>query len=240
MYESTESEQATPRAIKYGVLFLTLAILCAAYAMMHRGWSWLMLWPALSYALCAAAWLGLGPRVLGKRYVGRMRTLNSVLLLPYLLYTWSVWHIYRLVNQERAYDQLTEDVLIGRRLLGSERPDCDVVVDLTSEFPEPAALRSGEYISFPILDGFVPAATPMLDRVREVANREGIAFIHCAQGHGRTGLFAAALLLHEGSAANPDEALRLIQAKRPRARIGARQRQCLEAVFKLMQKPETH
>ncbi len=60
--------------------------------------------------------------------------------------------------------------------------------------------------------------------VRELAEVDGPLFIHCAQGHGRTGLIAALLLIARGTAADPDGALKLIQASRPSVSLNRVQR----------------
>jgi protein-tyrosine phosphatase len=51
----------------------------------------------------------------------------------------------------------------------------------------------------------------------------GTIYIHCAQGHGRTGMFAAAVLLSSGQAATPEEALRLVTSARPGVRLSGDQ-----------------
>jgi protein-tyrosine phosphatase len=53
-------------------------------------------------------------------------------------------------------------------------------------------------------------------------------FIHCAQGHGRTGLAAIALLLHRGEVSDIEEGLSLLRSIRPGIGLSADQRACLE------------
>src|SRR5205809_1011561 len=105
-----------------------------------------------------------------------------------------VWHLMRLISREPARNMVTQQLVVGRRLLAYEREDeFDNFVDLTAEFPEPFPIRSSpSYRSFPILDGSAPS--PEALRVAVTSLRPGRTFIHCAQGHGRTGLFALAVL----------------------------------------------
>jgi hypothetical protein len=53
-------------------------------------------------------------------------------------------------------------------------------------------------------------------------------FIHSAQGHGRTGMLAVALLLEKGSSDSVEQALNMLQARRPKLRVNSAQRQFLE------------
>lgn len=219
--------------MKYGLLFATVAVLLAGTAILHGGWRLLLLWPAISFGVVAIGYLSFGPIIYGKTSQGVLSIFMQLVLLPFLLYLWSVWYALRLVKREPALNQLTDKVYIGRRLLSHEFPDkIDHVVDLTCEFSEPKALRSCSYYSYPILDGFAPSADKLRQWVGEVATLPGTVFIHCAEGHGRTGLFAAALLLKTGHSKTPDEALQLIKSKRPLVRLGRHQKVLLDAMHK--------
>ncbi len=60
------------------------------------------------------------------------------------------------------------------------------MVYLTSEFAEPARLRSApRYISFPILDASTRAAGEIAELAASVAAEDAPIYIHCAQGHQR-------------------------------------------------------
>jgi protein-tyrosine phosphatase len=218
--------------MRHGLLLAMVAVTMAALAATHRGACWLLLWPALSFAVVASGYLLFGPAVFGKSRHGVLSPVAHVVLLPYLLFAWSVWHVLRLVSRETAYNQLTDRLLIGRRLLSHELPaEVDHVVDLTCEFNEPRHLRERSYRSFPILDGADVTTDELQQWAGEVAGLHGTAYIHCAQGHGRTGLFAAAVLLSSGQASTPDEALRLVVACRCGVQLSASQRQVLHATF---------
>ena len=72
--------------MKYGVLFSTLALLLAYFALTSRGWYLCLIWPALSFGVVGLGYLALGRRVFGKRPDGSMSLASVALLLPYLLY----------------------------------------------------------------------------------------------------------------------------------------------------------
>ncbi len=226
--------------MKFGILFLIAASLMAIRALLSGGWYLLLLWPAVSFMTVALGYLRFGPRVFGKRSDGTLAILNVIVLLPYLIYLWSVWYALRLVKREPAYNELTEGVLIGRRLLSSELPgEITTIVDLTCEFSEPRRLRSKSYLLFQVLDGFVPSVEQLLDWARAINSAPPPIFIHCAEGHGRTGLMAALLLLVKGQAESAAEAVQLVQSKRPLVRLSKRQFQLLDAAVERLKPTST-
>lgn len=217
--------------MKYGILFGIVAVLLTVTAIMHRGWCVLCLWPAASFATISSGYLVFGPRVYGKSTGGVLATTNTLVLLPYLLYSWAVWHLLRVLKTEPAFDQLDENIFIGRRLLAHECPEkFDHVIDLTCEFSEPEPLRQTDYHSFQILDGFVPTAEQLRIWIAKAVTMKGTVYIHCAEGHGRTGLFAAALLFKTGQFDDVDQALDFVTSKRPLVRLGDRQRDLLARI----------
>jgi hypothetical protein len=167
-------------------------------------------------------------RVFGKRPDGTLPLWSWLVFLPLLLYTLLVWHVLRLFSREPAHNRVTEGLVIGRRLLASEMEGEYVnIVDLTAEFPEPSAIRrSNSYRSFPILDRSAP--TPEALKAAVVSLPPGRIFIHCAQGHGRTGLFALAVLLRSGVARNVEDGLRILSTARPRIRLSRQQHDCIQ------------
>lgn len=217
--------------MKYGIFFLILTVLLAAVGFIHRGWWFLLFWPALSFGIVAIGYLSFGQRVFGKTKSGLLSPFNQLILLPYLVYLWSVWFLLRIVRREPSVNQLTEKLFIGRRLFSTELPDnIDYVIDLTSEFNEPKALRSSGYFSYPILDGLVPPIKQLHQWIEDTAALDGTILIHCAEGHGRTGMFAAILLVYLGHSRTTDAALQLIQAKRPLVRLNSQQMRMLQEI----------
>jgi protein-tyrosine phosphatase len=222
--------------VKYSFLFAVAGVLLVALAALKGGYFVLLLWPAVSCFAIALAYFYLGPRVFGKRPNGKLTKSSLLLLLPYHLYLWCVWHALRLVRREDCCNQLADDITIGRRPLPAELPgNVDVVVDLTCEFYEPRRIRKlCGYQSFPLLDGVAPTPQRLIDIVSRLSELPGHIYIHCAQGHGRTALVAAALLLVRGRAANPAEAIELMRSVRPLVRLSRGQRRCLDQAFALM------
>lgn len=191
-----------------------------------------LLWPAATSVLLCAAYFGLGPAPFGKRPDGTMQPLLVAISLPYFAAIWSIWHVQRLLG-EPPFHEIAPGLLLGRRPLPGELPaDVDLVVDLTCEFPEPAAVRTGrQYRCLPTLDGFVPDGEALRALAIEVARFDGRIYIHCAQGHGRSATLAAAVLLERGLASSVDEAEAMMKRVRPGVRLHSVQRVLLMRLY---------
>lgn len=208
------------------VAFLLLAAGSLLLALTTRGAAWLALWPALSFTLVAVAYLGLGPRVFGKRPDGTLSPLSTLLLLPYLALLRALWRALRLLRTEAAWHELVPGVLVGRRLLEHEAPHgLACVVDLTCELEEPPAMSAAPaYLNVPTLDGTPPDGDALVSLVEHLGRVSGTAYVHCAEGHGRAGTVAVALLLARGLADDVDEAIALAKRLRPGIRLRPAQR----------------
>ena len=215
--------------LTYGSIFFLLAVPCFILPFQQRGPSWLMLWPGLNFAWIALAFFTNNANLLGKRKSGRLRRLPSLFLAPFLIYSWAIWNLARRMSREPPFHEINASLYIGRRLLASEfDPRFQTVVDLAAEFREPGAIvKHGDYRSFPIMNAAAPDPPALAEFIDKLHRVSGIVYIHCAQGHGRTALIAACLLIARGQAATPEDALRLIQEKRPLARLNSIQHRAL-------------
>jgi len=213
--------------MKYAALFLTLGPALVIEAVACRGLYWLLVWPGISLTLVGLAYLRLGPGVFGKKADGTMAWYSFVPLLPYLLAAWAVWHVARILGREDCYNQAAPGLFVGRRPRSHELPsEVSLVVDLAAEFIECRAVRTGRrYLSVPMLDTGILDDDTFLALVREVADWPGPVYIHCAQGHGRTGTLAAAVLLAKGHCDSVDAAIARLRAARPRLALGKAQLQ---------------
>jgi protein-tyrosine phosphatase len=155
-----------------------------------------------------------------------------LLLLPYLLLTWASWHMQRLLSREPCCNEVAPGLWIGRRVFAKELPsEVSLIVDLTVEFAEPRGVRAGRsYVCLPILDALVPAERPLRELVERIAAWPGTVYIHCALGHGRSALVAAAVLLKRQLAADAQRAEALIRQVRPTVRLTPSQRRLLERI----------
>jgi protein-tyrosine phosphatase len=153
-------------------------------------------------------------------------------LLPFFLFAWGVWHLQRLLSGVPAWHEVSPGVYLGRRLQPKEVPaGIRFVVDLTAEFPEPADVRVGrEYRSLPTLDGFAPDEYRLRKLVAELATYPGPILIHCANGSGRSGTVAAALLIARGLASDARTAVTMVKTVRGCVRLKPAQWRALEHV----------
>jgi protein-tyrosine phosphatase len=203
--------------VAYALIFLLLTACLVFQAILLRGAGWLLLWPALSFMLLAAAYGGLGTSVLGKRPDGRMAWWGLLLFLPYLFLTWVVWHLLRVFSRAPCCHEVAPGLWLGRRALAHELPPgVGLVVDLTAEFPEPTGVRTGRtYVSVPILDAAAPGEDVLRAVIKQTASWPGIAYVHCASGHGRSAVLAAAVLVRRGLARDAADAESRLRRARP-------------------------
>jgi len=221
--------------MKYAIAIGLMSAAFVAGAIVYPSIAIFLIWAAISFGCVALGYAGIGARVFRKRADGRIPWPIKIVLLPYLFYTWIVWHLYRLVSREEAYNRIDDDLVVGRRLLTSEVPDgFDHYVDLTAEFEDPAPIRSKDsYRSFPILDASVPSFTELESAAESAKN--GRTYIHCAQGHGRTGLFALALLVQRGRISSVKEGVDLLQRLRPAINLNREQTGFIERYLTQLQ-----
>jgi len=218
--------------MRLGVWFAILTASTVFAALQLGGWGLLLLYPACTLAACATGYLGAGAVVFGKRPDGSRAWWATALMAPYMLTAWVIWRGLRYVRREHCCHELLPGVIIGRRLLPHELPrEVTAVVDLTAEMWEAAGVRTGrDYLARPILDGHVPGDAVLLALVREIDTLDGCTYIHCAEGRGRTGMVAAALLIAGGHADDPTAALALGRERRASLRLSTSQAAILERV----------
>lgn len=209
-------------------LLVLLGLVLVSIGIIERGWLFLFAWLSGDFLVLGIAHGRGAHRILGKRPDGTLPAWSWAVFLPLLLYTAAVWHLLRLISREPARNEVTESLVIGRRLLPGELAGGFAnYVDLTAEFPEPTAIRtSAGYLSFPILDGSAPDPKTLHDFVNRL--RPGKTFVHCAQGHGRTGLFALAIMLKTGVVKTGGEGMEKLKLARPGINLTAIQRTCIE------------
>ncbi|MCB9594636.1 MAG: dual specificity protein phosphatase family protein [Sandaracinaceae bacterium] len=213
--------------MRFGLIQVALGIALIGVAAYVGDAAWALVWPGWSVGIVGLAYLGIGPRVFGKRADGGMSMLHVALLLPYYVVAWSLWQLKSRLQGENPHDEVAPGIIVGRRPLGeAEMPAAaSVVVDLTSEFPRSAPTRAvARYECVPTLDTDAPdvdAFRALLDRLD---GEEGPIFVHCAMGHGRSATVAAGLMVRRGVATDVDDAIRRMTAARPRVHLHGVQR----------------
>jgi hypothetical protein len=215
----------TPRpgmAVLYALLAAALAVI--GYAL--RPWGLLLVWPAASLAVIAAAYVWLGPRVFAKRD-GRLHLLTRVGMFPYLAGGGLTFPHYR--RTAPPWVDVTPNLVLGRRLNEAEaREQIDrgvrAVLDLTAECEAPPAIRALAYCNIAILDLTVPTPRQFADAVgfiRAHATGAQRVYVHCKLGRSRSAAVVAAYLLDQGLARDANDAVGIVRAARPEIVIGS-------------------
>lgn len=218
--------------------FLLIGALLAYLARERGGAAWALLWPASNCLLVGAAYYGEAGKVFGKREDGSFSPFRRAFMLPFLLATWTVWRLQVFLERENAFDRAAEGVFLGRRpRRGEYPPGTDCVADLTSEFARPPHHPEGaDYFCLPVLDAFVPEDAAFAELVEKAAAKKTV-FAHCANGHGRSAVFCAALLLRRGDVALPEEAWEVVLRARPLCALNPAQAALLERFAARLIKP---
>lgn len=222
--------------MKYAVILALLALALIGWGVSLGLFPGIFLvWLGGDFLLLAMGHARRAPRLFGKRPDGTLPWWRWLLFFPLHGLNMLVWYLYRLPRNEPAWHQITDRLVIGRRLQAREfftqPPGWGVdefanYVDLTAEFTEPKALRElPGYLAFPVLDASAPLPEALSARVSQL--RPGKTFVHCAQGHGRAALFSAAVLIASGEAQTVEEAVARVARVCPAVHLNSGQRDCL-------------
>jgi protein-tyrosine phosphatase len=219
--------------MKQAIAFVLSGVACFAFAMQCQSLAAMagLLWSGISLALVGLAYVVRSPRVFGKREDGSIAWSATVLLLPFLLVQWVTWRVYTLLSREPAWHEIEPGLWLGRRASRRELPKgVEVVVDLTEAFPKPRGYDGLDYVALPTLDACPPPREATVALVRRLASCERGLYIHCAQGHGRSALLVALLLVARGEVHGLEEAMAQLKAMRPGAGLSRAQRAFAEAL----------
>jgi protein-tyrosine phosphatase len=204
------------------------------------GVSCLLWWPALSFGIVSIAYLTNNAAWFGKRRDGSRQYLANAVLLPYLIFVRGVWRLQISLSKEPAINFVNSSLAVSRRLLVRELPESvDRICDLTCEFIDPKRFRDmPAYFCHPILDAGACRSSELIELARSLPPlNDQILLIHCANGHGRTGMFAAVWLLTHGFVPTVDDAIRMLKEARPGIALRARQRRLVMEAFTSLQNP---
>ncbi|MBK8253445.1 MAG: hypothetical protein IPK82_12360 [Polyangiaceae bacterium] len=206
-----------------GISSLVLGALAVASTSWQAAW---LGWPALSFTSLGVAYLGYPSFGPSKNVTtGKVTFRSKIFFAPYLLLTVFLWHVLRSISRQTPYVELIPGLWIGRRLLKKEYPQgLKSIADLTVEWDEQRPDGDVVYTNAPLLDGATLPSAELLALGSTIAQLPRPTYLHCAQGHGRTAMVAAAVLVATKHCASPQKALELIEESRPGARPSRIQR----------------
>lgn len=206
-------------------------------------WGLVLLWPAVSLAILSAGYLGGGPRVFGKAH-GRLHPVGRLLLGPYLG-PLALWRIKDRILDARDH-QIAPGLRLGRLVTRAEaRALIDggvtAVLDMTCEHAETKPLLDGDYRNVQILDLTLPDLDTLHEAVSFVLPRmaQGCVYVHCAQGHGRSAIVAAACLLAGDDGLGVEEAIEVVRAVQPKAKLTPQVCDLLKRYRERLERPAT-
>lgn len=220
--------------MRYGLALLALALtpLALAIQLAPSGAAAALALAGLGLIAPALAWMLGRPGLFGKRSDGRMPAWTWIAHGSYRVLAHTTFNLVRGLSGERPYDVVAPGVLLGRRLARGERRLAEEagvagVLDLTAEFPGWSFGRP--YRCLPVLDGCPVPPAQIAAAVAWLREAPRPVYVHCAQGHGRSAVVAAAWLLAEEPGLGVDDAVARVKAARPGIGISGAQREALRA-----------
>ena len=97
-----------------------LGIVLVIFGLVERGWFLVMVWFGCDFLVLGIAHTRGLHRVFGKRADGTLPLWSWLVFLLLLIYTAAVWHLVRLFSREPARNTVTDQLVVGRRLLSLE------------------------------------------------------------------------------------------------------------------------
>lgn len=170
-------------------------------------WPWLLLWPAVSLALIAKAYVGGNSSVFRKKY-RRLPVSTRVVLGPYLCGAVLARLIYR--RRREPWVESAPGVFCGRLLTRREAHAMSAkgitgVLDMTAEHSETREFQEIDYLNVPVLDLTTPSREQLdaaADFITKHARRGGV-YVHCALGVSRSSATVAAYISSQQTEPSP-------------------------------------
>jgi hypothetical protein len=217
--------------MRLGIALGACALACLALSEMAGLAAPIVIWLGVSLSVLCVAYLLDRPGLLGKREDGSRGLAANVVLLPWWVLQYGVSHGSRRLGSEPPTQVIGPGVHIGRRPLARDvPPDVRHIVDLTAEFHVAEGVVDGRrYTCVRLLDATAPSDVVLARLVDDIVRRDEPVLIHCAQGHGRSALVVACVLIARGDCVDADAALARITGIRPAVALKPAQRRALDA-----------
>jgi len=204
--------------LKLAGIYITGALAFAVLALLLGGAGLWLLWPALSLLIVAGAYGGLGPAAFMKDRTGEMGWPAWFLLVPYLACAWLNSRLWTFRQPKQV--EIAANVHLGRIPDHTDAAPFRQIIDLTAEFSAPET--PARWTAMPMLDLVAPD-TKSLRRAAlaiEIAQGPTPILVCCALGYGRSVAAIVVWLVLSRRVQSLDEALLLVQTRRPGMRLG--------------------
>jgi protein-tyrosine phosphatase len=195
------------------------AVAASTTAILLWPWGAVLIWPAAACLIMVAGYFRLGPAVYRKT-AGRVPWSTRLFPPPLLAGHYLSIHYYS--RQCRAWDKVTPQVWIGRKLSNREakgalRQGVTAVLDLTAELSEAAPFLAIRYLNVPILDLTGPTPEQLERCIAFISSNaeRGIVYVHCKVGYSRSAAAVGAYLLASGAVSPTGQAINRLRAVRP-------------------------
>lgn len=232
---------------KYGCTFLVLSLaflftgICLFKLLLIL--SILFCYTGMSFLLLAIAYMGVGPGILMKNSGGSFPVWSWILFAPYYLMNALSFAIYRTWSTDPPYAKVADNLYFGRQLVMREISSIEfhAVLDLAGEMTECSSLRKlSQYLSSPILDATAPTLSQLQQTVAwiEQMSAQGVVYVHCALGHGRSACVVIAYLLWKGEIGSIKEGVLRLRKLRSGVGLEPCQRRALEDFVAGFERPK--
>jgi membrane-associated phospholipid phosphatase len=216
-----------PARHRLAALYALGALACAIVATLAGGaglWLW---WPALSLALVALAYAGLGAALFEKDAGGQLSLAARWLLAPYLAGAWINSRLWTRSAPQAV--EVADGVWIGRTPAAREQSRFAGIVDVTAEMSLPRAPTPRRVV--PMLDLVPPDARELSEATHaiEALRAKGPVLVCCALGYSRSACSVAAWLMATGRADTTAAAFARVRAARSQVVLDARHAAALHA-----------
>ena len=200
--------------MKFTLFFLTLTLytLWSFIESSDEPQSYLLLWLVINFLIMTFAYAFNKPSwIMGKNRKGEIKISLLILNFPWLLFSWSIFRLQMFVSRENRVDEVVENhiYIASRPLGGFDYEPYDLVVDLTAEFLKDP-VESSRYVCYTNLDAM--PLSQSYESVEQFKNKKIV--VHCANGHGRSALFVARLLVDLELVESVEEGLALVKMHR--------------------------
>jgi membrane-associated phospholipid phosphatase len=197
---------------RLALAYLAGAVCCGAIALYAGGSALWLAWPALSLALVALCYAGIGAAGFQKDPEGRLSLAARWLLAPYLAGAWlnSRWWTRRAPQPVHVAD----GVWIGRVPATRDLAPYAGIVDVAAELSLPRSSLPKRVV--PMLDLAQPEPASLSEAAQaiEALRARGPVLVCCALGFSRSACAIAAWLLSTGRAAGAQQAFAQVRDAR--------------------------